>query len=98
MNLLPTLRALMLTAFAAVCVAQSGCAIENAIDCLGICNRYKDCYDSNYDVSACSDRCRSNSSNDDYERKVDACNDCLDGKSCAGATFACGAECSSVLP
>ena len=42
-----------------------GCSsVENAIDCNGICGRYKDCFDSTYDTGACEQRCRDNANSD----------------------------------
>jgi hypothetical protein len=77
-----------------------GCnAVENAIDCNGICSRYKDCYDSKYDTGKCESDCRDNANSDkDYMRKADACNDCIGDKSCASATFNCGAQCAGIVP
>jgi hypothetical protein len=85
---------------AAVMLGTSGCRqVENAIDCHGICNRYKDCFDHNYDDDACEDRCEDAANdNKDYMRKADACNDCLGDKSCASATFNCIDECAGIVP
>jgi hypothetical protein len=84
-------------------LAGSGCAvvqkIDSAIDCNGICERYKSCFDSKYDVSACAERCRDSASKDsDFRRKADTCNACITERSCVAATFACVGECVSVVP
>jgi hypothetical protein len=78
----------------------SGCRhIENAIDCHGICDRYKSCWDHNYDVDACTNRCEDTANdNKDYMRRADACNDCLGNKDCATATFSCVDECAGIVP
>ncbi len=77
----------------------SGCAIDAAIDCEMICNRYRTCFDANYDVGACATRCRSHSSTDTaYRRAADTCNACITDRACATTVFACGTECSSVVP
>ncbi len=78
----------------------SGCdSLSNAIDCNGICTRYKDCYDSNYDVDACENRCRDNAGKDsDYMSKADHCNECIGDRSCVAATFNCAAECVGIVP
>lgn len=31
--------------------------IDRTLDCHGICDNYQDCFDSDYDVSECRDRC-----------------------------------------
>lgn len=76
-----------------------GCdSVDNAIDCDGICSRYRDCFDSGYDTGACASRCRSNSKDKAYEAKVNSCNACIDAHSCTGAAFSCADDCSSVVP
>lgn len=73
--------------------------IDTVIDCQGICDRYRSCFDDQYDVSACASRCRKTASEDpDFRRKADVCNACINQRSCVAATFACGAECLSVVP
>lgn len=73
--------------------------IDSAIDCDGICNRYKGCFDAKYDVAACESRCRDTSAQDgDYRRKADACNECITDRACASATFSCGVACVAVVP
>lgn len=81
----------------------SSCAVvqkvDNAIDCDGICQKYHDCFDTAYDVSACALRCRDKSSEDkEFRRKADLCNACIGERSCVGATFSCVADCASVVP
>lgn len=80
--------------------SMMGCgAVENAVDCNGICNRYKTCFDANYDVGKCEKNCRDNAnSNKNYMSNVDAGQNCIDDRSCASATFACGPSCSTVVP
>ena len=74
-------------------------AIDNAFDCNTICNRYKSCFNSKYDVAACAGRCRADSQADrDYQRKADTCTACIDDQSCAAATFNCAASCGSIVP
>ena len=39
-------------------VTLTGCSeADELIDCTKICNKYSDCFDSEYDVDACVDRC-----------------------------------------
>ena len=94
------IKTLIFTGLLAFGTALLGCgAVENAIDCDGICNRYKTCYDLNYDVGACASRCRDNANADkDFMRKTDACNDCVGDKSCASATFNCAVQCGGIVP
>jgi hypothetical protein len=78
----------------------SGCAeVKNAYDCNHICNRYKDCFDANYDVGACEDRCKTHANNDTaYANKAEACQTCEDDASCAGAAFGCAGDCIGIVP
>ena len=82
---------------------SSGCAvvqrIDTAIDCNGICNRYASCFNKDYDTEGCASRCRaSGRAEADFRRKADMCNACITERSCIAATFACAAECASVVP
>lgn len=71
----------------------------NPIDCHQICSRYKDCFDSKYDVAACVQRCVDNSTKrNDYAHQVDRCSACIDDRTCASATFSCIGDCSNVVP
>lgn len=78
----------------------SGCRVFDSVaDCHNICTRYRDCYDSNYGVMSCEERCRENATNDaNYYKKVDNCSACIDNNKCATAVFTCGLDCSSVVP
>ncbi len=82
-----------------LCLFIVGCgSISNAIDCAGICSRYKDCYDKSYDTATCESRCRNNANADQsYSAKADTCNTCIGAKSCASATFNCP-ECVGIVP
>ncbi len=94
------MKRLIASAALALGLFASGCgSIDAAIDCQGICDRYKECFDKNYDVSACASRCRSNANADTtYKAKADSCKACIDGASCTGAIFSCSSNCSSVVP
>jgi hypothetical protein len=94
-------RTLMLAAFfLTLGFSVSSCdSIEAAFDCNDVCNRYKDCYDSSYDVTTCRNNCRAGADSDANKKaKADACQSCIDGKSCAGATFSCATECAGIVP
>lgn len=80
-------------------LTPAGCGdVDAAFDCQAVCSRYAECYDKNYDVGACRDRCRAEAKHDpDIKAKADACEDCIDGMSCAGATFSCASSCGTIL-
>ena len=91
----------MFTLTAALSVTTTGCdtAVDRAYDCNQICNKYKDCVNANYDVDACTSRCRDNTANSEsFEDKADECQACVDDRSCASAVFGCGAECVGIVP
>ncbi|MDQ3034863.1 MAG: hypothetical protein M3Y87_20805 [Myxococcota bacterium] len=73
--------------------------IDEEVDCANVCDRYRDCYDASYDTGACRDRCGTMTdaaSGDPHA--ADACDACLDDRSCIEATFTCTSECSGILP
>ncbi|MGC4095249.1 MAG: hypothetical protein QM756_46470 [Polyangiaceae bacterium] len=80
--------------------ALGGCSdVKNTITCSEVCNRYKGCFDSSYDVSACTDRCKTRAGSDsDKQSQLDQCDACIEDKSCASATFSCATECVSIVP
>lgn len=90
----------LLAAALFVLVTSMGCGpIDAAADCQSICSKYADCFDRDYDVSACAARCRSNSSSDAaYRRRANECDACIHERACASATFSCGLECASIVP
>ena len=76
-----------------------GRSVEARIDCKGICERYATCYDVNYDTGTCQAQCRSEATKDnDFARKADICNSCINGTACMQTSAACGSECSPVVP
>jgi hypothetical protein len=84
--------------------AAVGCSdavddVTNKIDCHQVCERYADCFNSDYDVDGCSDKCESRAgSDDDRQRALRACDDCIDDRSCTSATFNCADECAGIVP
>jgi hypothetical protein len=87
-----TFLGLFLGAFA---VGFVGCGeAEQAFDCQSVCSRYQSCFNKDYDVSGCRDRCRNRVSRD----AADACESCINDKSCASATFSCATECVGIVP
>ena len=77
-----------------------GCGkVDEVFDCQSVCSRYRDCYQADYDVAKCRDNCRTRSDNDPSVRAAaDACETCIDEKSCLSAPFSCGASCSAIVP
>jgi hypothetical protein len=73
--------------------------VDEAFDCEQVCSRYRDCYDSSYDVSGCESRCRTNAANDpSIQQAADTCDTCIGDKSCVSATFNCAGSCGSIVP
>ncbi|MCA9582533.1 MAG: hypothetical protein KC416_12115 [Myxococcales bacterium] len=92
---------LALAALAIPLVGIGGCTeeVDNALDCSGICERYADCFDDNYDVDGCYDRCTDEANdNEDFEQKADTCAACIEGQSCVEGAFECGTQCAGVVP
>lgn len=87
-------------------VAAAGCgdddpidAIKNEITCNDVCQRYSDCFDDDYDVSGCTDRCENKATPDEEkEAQLEKCDACIDDKSCASAVFSCTTDCASFVP
>lgn len=77
--------------------SQSCDSVDAAFDCQSVCTRYRDCYDSNYDVGACRDRCRSDSANNaNIRHDADTCEACIGGMSCLASTFNCASSCGAI--
>ncbi|HYP90078.1 MAG TPA: hypothetical protein VEQ59_18035 [Polyangiaceae bacterium] len=91
--------AALLMALGAVGCSDTVDEISNKVDCHSVCKRYADCFDSDYDVDGCKDKCEnSTDSSDARQRKLDSCDDCLDSHSCTGAAFSCADECVGIVP
>jgi hypothetical protein len=74
-------------------------SVETAFDCQQVCTRYRDCYDSSYDVDKCRSSCRSRAANDPSVRQAaDTCESCIGDMSCLSATFNCAGSCSNIVP
>ena len=90
----------------ATALAVTGCSgissVDEAtshIDCHGVCQRYADCFDSAYDVDGCSDKCQNSAdSSDTRQRRLKACDTCIDDRSCTDATFNCASDCAGIVP
>jgi hypothetical protein len=91
--------------WALVGVAVVGCsgdavdAVKNTITCKDVCQRYSDCFDADYDVDGCVDRCENKATPDEEkEAQLEKCDACIDDKSCASAVFGCTTDCASFVP
>ena len=74
-------------------------AVEDALNCRQVCEKYQECFDSDYDVGECVDACTDEAAeDDDYSRRVDVCESCIDGLSCGEATFDCATNCVGIVP
>jgi hypothetical protein len=74
-------------------------SVAAAFDCSAVCGRYRDCYDSSYDVNACESRCRTNAANDpNVQNDAATCDSCIGDMSCLSATFNCAGSCGSIVP
>ncbi len=90
---------LLLTTALAVGCQNPITEIDESVDCMNVCDRYRSCFDSAYDTAACRNRCeglvdadggRSQAAND--------CDACMDENSCASAVFGCATPCAGILP
>lgn len=80
-------------------LAMTGCGEANRLyDCTKICNKYSDCINDDIDKAECVDRCEDEGDADpDFEEQADACEKCLDDKSCTEATVECATNCAWVI-
>lgn len=81
-------------------IAACGAAdeVENKITCRQVCDRYKECFDSDYDVNDCADSCEDEANSDeDKDQRLESCDACIDDRSCSEAVFNCTTECAGVI-
>jgi hypothetical protein len=89
---------------ASLTAAVVGCGdtvdeVTNSITCGEVCEQYADCFDADYDVDGCIDRCENDATaNEDQERRLEICDACIDDRSCAEATFNCTDDCVGIVP
>ena len=85
--------------FAAMLMLGACDDIESRVECVQICDKYSECYDSDYDVDGCAEECTDEYEADEsYLEKIDACDTCLEDKSCTESTFRCSDECIGIVP
>ena len=80
-------------------VGAGGCdEVQNSYNCSDLCNRYQDCFDSAYDTSACTTRCENLAGvGQNFHDRANACQNCLNDNSCAGATYS-RPDCAGIVP
>ncbi len=72
---------------------------EDAVNCYQICDRYRSCFDDQYDTGKCEDRCRDEANRDQgYSHDANVCEACLDDESCVDSVFHCTDNCSGIVP
>ncbi len=73
--------------------------VTNSIDCHTVCQRYADCFNADYDVDGCSDKCANSADADnERQRKLKMCDTCIDDRSCPASTFNCADDCLGIVP
>ncbi len=80
-------------------LAFVGCSdAEEAFDCIQICNKYSDCFDEDWDHTACVDHCEDAAdASTDFAAQADACETCIDDQACDDAAASCADECTGVV-
>lgn len=88
----------LFTLVVASAASGTGCSsVENKYNCDQICDRYKDCFDANYDTEGCQSRCENKAEDSSFADKAESCQACVDDRSCTGS-FACVDECVGIVP
>jgi len=90
-----TILGLFTTAALASCIGGPIRDLDQAVDCDDVCDRYRTCFDSDYDTDACWNRCIDEVENDPL--RANQCDRCLDGKACAESAV-CFDDCQGILP
>jgi len=76
-----------------------GCSdAKNVVSCAEVCDKYKSCINSDYDVASCTSKCEDKANdNADRQQQLDSCDSCIQDRSCSGAVFNCTTECATVI-
>lgn len=76
-----------------------GCSdAKNAVSCAEVCDKYKSCVNSDYDVASCTSTCEDKANDSaDRQSQLDSCDSCIQDRSCSGAVFNCTTECATVI-
>lgn len=86
-------------AFALMLGAAAGCSdAKNVVSCAQVCDKYKSCINSDYNVADCTSKCEDTANDSaDRQQQLDSCDSCITDKSCTGAVFSCTTECATVI-
>jgi hypothetical protein len=72
--------------------------VDRLFDCTQVCERWRDCADSRYDVDGCVERCEDNAADEpSFDEHADRCENCLDDRTC-GESVACAVDCVGIVP
>lgn len=95
---LSSLAPLALVALVA-CYAYPPAEVDQQLaDCAFACERYRDCFDPDFDAFACADRCEALAEEDfGFAVDVASCQTCMEDLPCTAEDFACGEACDEVL-
>lgn len=67
-------------------------------NCQRACSRYAACFDANYDVTACTNRCTVNVDNATITAQTsEDCLDCIGDSSCLSSVYNCSDICVTVI-
>ncbi len=84
---------------AAILGCSAADPITNAITCNDVCSRYSECFNADYDIDGCTDRCENDATSDeDKERRLEMCDSCIDDRSCAESFVNCSDDCAGIVP
>lgn len=85
--------------FSALACGEAVDEVTNTVNCASVCDRYADCFDNDFDVEGCTDRCEDDAdASENREQRLEACNSCIDDRSCTSATFDCATQCAGIVP
>jgi hypothetical protein len=89
----------LLGALAFIGCSEAADEVTNTVNCASVCNRYQECFDSDFDVEGCTDRCEDDAdASENREERLESCDSCIDDKSCSEATFNCASQCAGIVP
>jgi hypothetical protein len=76
-------------------------ACDNFTDCATVCQSYAACFDDDYDVAGCRERCAEKSGADnggeEFTHQVNLCEACIDDQDCVADLFGCGSDCDGII-
>jgi hypothetical protein len=86
-----------LTMFGVACSEDPITTIDRSTDCADICDKYKECVQSNFDTDGCTKQCRGMTTDEDT-KKIDDCQDCISGaNSCVDKAWKCTSQCAGII-